>query len=190
MESNHFPIEEWVRCYYAAVVRLACSILDDDCEAEDAAQETFIAAGEAFAEFRAQASPKTWLFAIAINICRSRLRRQKTRRVLVQALASFQAFFLQADSPEQSVERAERDQQVWAAVDRLPEKHRLVVILHYVHELPLAEIAQVLEISEGTVHSRLHYARQSLAGQLQRLTRAEETPVRSPAGGAQGGGAQ
>ena len=56
----------------------------------------------------------------------------------------------------------EADRQLWQAVDALDDKHRLVVILRYVHELSTAEIAAALDISQGTVHSRLFYARQRL----------------------------
>ncbi len=174
MQMNERPspdIDDLVRCYYSAVVRLAQSILVDGSsldDAEDAAQETFIAAARSLETYRGQASPKTWLFSIAINTCRSRLRRRKVQRRLVQALALAQQLFGQRDIPEQCAEQSERDRQLWDAVDGLNEKHRMIIVLRYVHELSSAEIGQVLGITEGTVHSRLHYARQQLAGQLRR----------------------
>jgi RNA polymerase sigma-70 factor, ECF subfamily len=167
-------IEDLVRCYYAAVTRLALSILDDGCapdaaaESEDAAQETFIAAARSLADYRGSASPKTWLFAIAINVCRTRLRRRKARAVLVQTVGGLARLFSGAETPEQRVERTERDRELWSAVDALDEKHRLVILLRYVHDLSAGEIAQVLDTNEGTVHSRLHYARQQLAQVLKR----------------------
>lgn len=172
-------IDELVHCYYGAVVRLALAILDNgspeaDPQAEDAAQETFIAAAGALREYRGTASLKTWLFAIAINTCRSRLRKRRARQALTRAVTTFQRIFGGIESPEQRAECAERDRQLWTTVNALDEKHRLVVVLRYVHELPAAEIAQALGITEGTVHSRLHYARQQLAGQLRRSTVLEE----------------
>jgi RNA polymerase sigma-70 factor (ECF subfamily) len=68
--------------------------------------------------------------------------------------------------PEQAIIQDEANWQVWRAVDDLGEKHRLPVILHYVHELSASEIAAVLGLSVGTVHSRLHYARQYLHARL------------------------
>jgi RNA polymerase sigma-70 factor (ECF subfamily) len=56
----------------------------------------------------------------------------------------------------------EANRQLWQAVDDLDDKHRLVVILRYVHDLSTAEIADALDISQGTVHSRLFYARRQL----------------------------
>jgi RNA polymerase sigma-70 factor (ECF subfamily) len=55
---------------------------------------------------------------------------------------------------------------LWRAIHALDDKHRLPVVLFYYHDLPTVEIAQVLGISEGTVHSRLHTARQRLRAQL------------------------
>jgi RNA polymerase sigma-70 factor, ECF subfamily len=167
-------IDDLVRCYYAAVARLALSILDDgrapdaSDQAEDAAQETFIAAARSLSDYRGSASPKTWLFAIAINVCRTRLRRRKARAVLAQTVGGLVRLFGTVETPEQRVERSERDRELWSAVDALEEKHRLVILLRYVHELSAGEIAQVLETNEGTVHSRLHYARQQLAQDLKR----------------------
>jgi RNA polymerase sigma-70 factor (ECF subfamily) len=171
---SFFDLDRLVSEYYPAVARLACSILNDEDEAQDAAQETFIAAVRASADFRGEASLKTWLFSIAVNQCRTRLRRQAAQRRMAQAVLAVQRLFGAVDSPENALERSDRDQQLWAAVDRLDEKHRLVVILFYVQELSAAEIADVLGVQEGTVHSRLHYARQQLARQLKRSVFLEE----------------
>jgi RNA polymerase sigma-70 factor (ECF subfamily) len=165
-EPSSSNVADLVRCYYAAVARLALSILDDGDEADEAAQETFIAAAKAIDGYRGSASLKTWLFAIAINVCRSQLRRKKAQLALARALAGVQQLFSPIETPEQRTEENERDAALWAAVDRLDEKHRLVVVLRYVHDLTAAEIAQVLAVTEGTVHSRLHYARRKLARQL------------------------
>ena len=68
----------------------------------------------------------------------------------------------------------EVDQSIWNAVDGLNEKHRLPVILRYVHELTVPEIAHTLHLSQGTVHSRLHYARKELHAQLGHLNPHEK----------------
>jgi RNA polymerase sigma-70 factor, ECF subfamily len=195
MQTNEMPsleIEDLIRSYYPAVMRLALSILDDGSpagasvldEAEDAAQETFIAAARTLDDYRGNASPKTWLFAIAINNCRTRLRRRRAYQALNRTLFAVQRIFGNEDGrdpsagdPEYLAECCERDAQLWAVVDGLDEKHRTVVVLRYVHELTTVEIAQVLNITEGTVHSRLHYARQKLAGQLRRSPAFEEVVV-------------
>ena len=164
-EAEH-NLEVLVGEYYAYIRRLALTILDDgsaeaSAEADDAAQETFISAHRALAGFRARASLKTWLTAIAVNACRARLRKRKLRQVLHSTLRGLHHSQRSA-SPEETAVQNEMHRHLWQAVDSLDEKHRLAVILRYVHELSTAEIAASLDISLGTVHSRLFYARQQL----------------------------
>jgi RNA polymerase sigma-70 factor (ECF subfamily) len=160
--------------YYPYIHRLAFSILDDLHEADDVAQETFIAAHKSLAEFRHESSPKTWLSSIAINASRDRLRKRKIRRSLTSTLQTFHLLKNPPASPEHLAIKNETDQSIWKAVDALDEKHRLPVILRYVHELNVPEIANILHISQGTVHSRLHYARRKLHAQLGYLDSLEE----------------
>jgi RNA polymerase sigma factor (sigma-70 family) len=97
-----------------------------------------------------------------VNACRGRLRKRKARQALATALQSLHLARPAQPSPEALAVQREADRQLWQAVDSLDDKHRLVVIMRYVHELSTAEIATALNISQGTVHSRLFYARQQL----------------------------
>jgi len=160
-------IDHLVAAHYGYIRRLAASILDDLNEAEDAAQDTFIAASRSLSSFRAEANPKTWLTSIAVNACRARLRKRKVQQSLHSALEALHLAGVGRPSPEHEAIQHESDGQLWQAVDSLDEKHRLVVLLRYVHELPASQIARALGISEGTVHSRLHYARQKLQTRLE-----------------------
>lgn len=160
-------VETLVYTYYDAVHRLALSILDDEQEADDATQETFIAAASSLDDYRGEASVKTWLFAIAINECRSLLRKRKRRQRVLDALQTVQSWIAPPPSPEERTVQSEKERRLRAAVLALPEKQQFPVLLRYVHNLTAAEIAQVLDVSEGTVYSRLHYARR----QLRRLLR-------------------
>ena len=151
-------IESLVSTHYAYIRRLALSILDDPDEADDAAQEAFIAANRGLSSFqRRRLKSKTWLTSIAINTCRGRLRKRKARRALAETLQSLYLARPELPSPETLTAQHEADRQLWRAVDALDDKHRLVVILRYVHELSTAEIAAALDIGQGTVHSRLFY---------------------------------
>jgi RNA polymerase sigma-70 factor (ECF subfamily) len=169
-------IEYLLREFYPYIRRLALSILDDVQEADDVAQETFIAAHYSQENFRRESNPKTWLSAIAINASRGRLRKRKIRHVLTNTLQSFHLLKNPPASPEQTAIQNETDQSIWKAVDGLDEKHRLPVILHYVHELNATEIASILHVSEGTVYSRLHYSRDKLHTQLEHLNPRTEVP--------------
>ena len=167
-------IEYLMRTHYPYIHRLAISILDDECEADDAAQETFIAACRNLDRFRNQASPRTWLTSIAINTCRSRLRKRKIIQTLQSTLQNLHLLRSASTSPEENTLQNEFDRSLWQAVDRLDEKHRLVVILRYVHELSVPEIAAALDTNQGTIHSRLHYARKKLQAELGNLAIREE----------------
>jgi len=175
-ETYLLTLETLVRDHYAYIQRLALTILDDgspdavvnaQAEAEDAAQDTFLAASRALPDFHGTASLKTWLTTIAVNQCRGRLRKRKSRQRLQKLISNLQsALNNRPSSPEDSALESDTRRRLWAAVDSLDEKHRLPVILRYVHELPIPEIAAALGVPEGTVHSRLHHARARLQTRL------------------------
>ena len=164
--SDPLVTEALVQHYYAFVYRLALSILDDPDEAEDAAQETFIAAVLNLDRYRGESSLKTWLYTIALNTCRGHLRKRKARQAMRKTWQAIQSVTPKPPTPEESAIQSEGNQLLWTAIDDLDEKHRLPIILRYAHGLSVPEIAQIMAISEGTVHSRLHYARRKLEAYL------------------------
>ncbi len=151
--------------YYASIYHLCISILDDAHEAEDVVQETFIAASMKIDEFRGDADIKTWLFSIAINRSRGSLRKRKTQRALNNVIQSVVTF---PKEPEEAALQTENDEQLWQVVDAFGDKHRIPVILRYVHQMPISDIARILEVKEGTIHSRLFYAHQKIRRELKR----------------------
>ncbi|HET9910569.1 MAG TPA: sigma-70 family RNA polymerase sigma factor [Anaerolineales bacterium] len=156
--------QELVQSYHSEVFRLALSILDDPADAEDITQDVFIAAIHALDSYRGDSAFKTWLFSIAVNVCRRRWRQRKTRERLMQVLQSiFPLIGAGSVHPEDVLIRRENRAELWQAVNGLNEKYRLPLALFYGHELPVAEIAQILDIPVGTVLSRLHTAREHLA---------------------------
>jgi RNA polymerase sigma-70 factor (ECF subfamily) len=163
-EGEPLAIERLVQTHQKDVYRLALSILDDRDEADDATQEVFISALRGLDSFRANSSFKTWLFSITINVCRSRLQRDKSRTRLRQVLQSL--FRSDQTHPESEAIQNEADTKLWQAIRTLDEKHRIPVILRYYHGLPVAEIAEMLGVPVGTVHSRLNHARERLRTRL------------------------
>jgi RNA polymerase sigma-70 factor, ECF subfamily len=157
--GNAHAIDELVSTYRPAVFRFALSFLDDPAEADDAAQEAFVAALRALSRYRGDSAFTTWLYAITANVCRSRLRRRRAQQRLAQTL---QMLLYLGDTkgaqPEERAVRSEVQATMWQAIDALPEPQRLVVVLRYYHELRLAEIAEILKVSERTVHKRLQGA--------------------------------
>ena len=164
--GDSLAIERLVQTYQQAVYRLALSILDDSDDADDATQEVFVAALRALESFRGNASFKTWLFSITVNVCRTRLGRYKNRGRLQQILQSL--FHVNSDQthPESEAVQNESEAALWRAVHTLDDKHRIPVILRYYHDLPVAEIAETLGVPIGTIHSRLNHARERLRALL------------------------
>ena len=155
-------VEALVTTHRPAIYRLAVSILDDPAEADEATQETFLAALRALPGYRGDAAFNTWLYRIAVNVCRGRLRHGRAWQRLKDALQSALRLHGETEHPEAAAARRQTEAAVYRAVQALGEKHRLPVILRYYHGLSVAEIAQVLEVNEGTVHSRLSIARERL----------------------------
>ncbi|HSO10997.1 MAG TPA: RNA polymerase sigma factor [Anaerolineales bacterium] len=162
--GDSLAIERLVQAHQTGVYRLALSILDSPDEADDATQEVFLAALRSLDSFRGDASLKTWLFSITINVCRSRLGRSKSRARLRQILQSL--FRSDQAHPESEAIQHEAESALWRAVRALDEKHRIPITLRYYHDLPVAEIAEMLGVPVGTVHSRLNHARERLRARL------------------------
>lgn len=147
--------------YHQEVYRLCVGMLNNQEEAEDATQEIFLRAYDAWDRYDAQkAAPRTWLGHIAMNYCRSVLRRRRIYNLVQPFLVGLMP---KAENP---VINQELRLDLHTALATLDELHRSVVLLRYYLDLPCADIAAILSISEGTVYSRLHTARQRLQIQL------------------------
>jgi RNA polymerase sigma-70 factor (ECF subfamily) len=171
--GNEYAIEQFICQYQGVVFRLAISVLQDEHEASDATQDTFIAALKAMNRYQDYSTVKAWLYTIALNICRSRLRKRKAMDNIKRAVtALFQVDSQKQDNPEDSVIKNQKDQALWRALQKLGEKHRLSVLLYYYHELPVAEIAEILKTNEGTIHSRLFTARARLRIEMEKQLQA------------------
>lgn len=165
--GDELAIAPLVRRYQNYVYRLCCLIMRNEQDAEDMTQETFIRAFRALPRFeiREGTSFEAWLYRIAVNRCRSRMRR-KWYQVLPWPSPAPQLIANAEVQPEYAVLQGERRNEILQAINSLGEKHRLVVILRYYAGFSNEEIARTLGIPSGTVRSRLHTARQRLKGML------------------------
>jgi RNA polymerase sigma-70 factor (ECF subfamily) len=152
--------------YAAYLLRLATSILHDPVEAEDVVQEALLRALAHRADYQPGGNLRGWLGTITVNLCRDALRRDRARRAGPAFLAAAARLVRRSPDPEEETIAAESRDRLWAAVDRLDEKHRLPVILRFAHGLPISEIATILGVAEGTIHSRLHYSLRRLQRDL------------------------
>jgi RNA polymerase sigma-70 factor (ECF subfamily) len=163
LAGNDAAIEQLVRRYETSVFRLALSVVSDEAEANEVTQETFIAALRSLRLYEERKSFKAWLYTIALNHARSHLRKRKIlQRLRETEFALFRVEMQKQTLPEDDVIQSEEDAAVWSELDKLDERHRIVLVLRYINGLSVAEVAETLTLPEGTVHSRLHTARERL----------------------------
>ncbi len=160
--------------YQARVYRLALTILRDEHDAEDAVQDTFVRVFERIGDYRSDSAFTTWLTAIVVNRCRDKIRRRKVRRAL--SLDQLRGRASREDMDEVLARRRQR-QTLWSLVDRLDDKYRLPVILHYHEGLPCAAVARALNLRVSTVYARLNTARVRLRAMLREQSRLEGKEV-------------
>jgi len=162
-DGDQQAIEILVKAYQHLVYKLALSILDDPDEAKEAAQDTFVLALRRLDTFRGEAAFKTWLYSIAINVCRGQLRRRRCRVRLTDAIKILLPNRDETSSPSSNRTAAEEERlDVIEAVGSLHEKFRVPLVLRYYHDLPIIEIAQILRVNERTVYNRLNSAHERL----------------------------
>ena len=153
--------------HHDRVFRVAFLITRDRQDASDVTQEVFIRLIKVIHKYDAErGSFETWLYAIVVNLSRDHLRRRKRLPMPWGVLAHDIQLAERSTQPEGVSLAREWQRTIWDAVNELGERHRTVVILHYYLGLSCIEIARVLSCAEGTVHSRLYYARQFLEKSL------------------------
>jgi RNA polymerase sigma-70 factor (ECF subfamily) len=143
--------------------RIAFSVLRQRQDAEDVAQETFLKAHRSFHQLRDRHAFRAWLVRMAWRLAldRQRANRRRTNWEFQQAQTA------SIPSTQETVFSRERAAQLWDAIDALPEKLRIVVVLANIEGHNLQEVADLVGVAEGTVKSRLFLARQQLREKLQ-----------------------
>lgn len=154
MEQREWFVQEVHACE-PAMYRLAMSIVGNDCDAADAAQETILIAYQKLDTLRRRDRFKPWLLRILTNQCYDILRQRRR--------------FVESDAlPEPETPGPEdRAGDVWEAVCDLSEQMRSVVVLYYYEGFSGREIAAILKISEANVKTRLSRARKRLREMLE-----------------------
>ena len=147
-----------------AVWRLCWSMLRSTEDARDAVQETMLRAWRSLGTYRGACSLETWLKRIASNHCLDVIRARKNRAA--ESVEALQESGFEPAAPEEGpaerLERAERGRALRRALERLPEKQRVPLMLSAADHRPYDEIAEVLELPVGTVKSRINRGRAAL----------------------------
>jgi RNA polymerase sigma-70 factor (ECF subfamily) len=157
---EHFYLRE-----YRGVVELAYALSGHRAGAEDIAQEAFLRAHRDWQRVGRYQHPGAWVRRVAANLATSAVRR---RLIEARALTRFWA-----RREPSLVELPASQADFWRVVQSLPRRQAQAVALHYLEDLPVAEIARVLGCAEGTVKAQLHNGRETLARRITLIAEAE-----------------
>ena len=157
--------EELVRRYEKRVYAIALRSAGSPEDAADITQDVFLRAWRSIESFRGDSGFSTWLFRITMNICVDHARHRQTQpqtMALTNDEDEERPIPATAPTPEEQLDNSELGRELAAALDEVSEEHRRIVLLRDVSGMSYTEIAEILEISEGTVKSRLARARIAL----------------------------
>lgn len=165
--------DELVRRYQGRIYSLVYNMTSNREDTEDLLQDVFVKAYHSLGHFRGTSSFYTWLYRIAVNRTINFLKKRKKRTMMSlndvdEGVERDPAYVeLSArESPFRDATLLELQRELNNALMKLSEKHRMVVILHDIQGIPHDEIARMIGCSQGTVRSRLFYARQRLQAEL------------------------
>jgi RNA polymerase sigma-70 factor (ECF subfamily) len=168
LDSFNQLVIRWERPIYA----LAYRVIGREEDARDVCQETFLRAFRAINGFKGQAKFSSWLYRIALNLCRDWIRRER-RQPVAQAPEGVDIIELAGETtPSESIEdlvaRREIGRAVARAMAELPEEQRTAIVLKEYHGLTFQEIADLLDCPLSTVKTRLYQGLSVLRRQLSR----------------------
>ncbi len=135
-------------------------LVNDEQTSLDLVQETFIAAARHIGGLREDGKFGSWLFSIAHQKCIQRWRKQSREEILRDETADLPDAF--DEGPDDLLIRQEQETEFMNLLNRLPLPQRSVLLLHFIEDFSLEEIARITGTQLGTVKSRLHYAKKSL----------------------------
>jgi RNA polymerase sigma-70 factor, ECF subfamily len=139
-------------------------VLGDRSDLDDLVQEVFVIAFRGLSRFRGDARLSTWLYRICVNVALGRIRTRKRRPaafgvVDLDAASPDPSVVERPEQPDKSLERQRDRERVYAALEMLAPKKRIVLYLHEIEGMDLKEIAYLVESNPVTVRTRLFYAR-------------------------------
>jgi RNA polymerase sigma-70 factor (ECF subfamily) len=165
-QGERAAFNEIVRRYTKRMINLAYQITGDRDLAEDLAQETFFRAYKSAERYTEIAKFSTWLYTIAINLCRNELRRRKFRPFSLEEMAEREDegklrvdIADESSKPDSDLERKEVTYHVRRAIASVPSKFRMALVLRDIQGLSYEEIGGILGLPEGTVKSRINRGR-------------------------------
>ena len=149
-----------VETYETSVYRLALRMCGNAHDAEEVAQEAFVAAWKGLPSFRGESKFSSWLYQLTTNAAIDFLRREKRHRAATPLEDELEP--ASPDTPQQAVEEDEVRQALQQALDSLTPEHREIFLLRQMRQLSYEEIGRLLNLEPGTVKSRLSRAKKQL----------------------------
>jgi len=160
-DTNSFRI--LVDRYQTIVFHIAFGFVHNQEEAEDITQEVFIRTWQSLSKFRGDSSFSTWLHRIAVNVCLNQIRKEKRLPVLNRISLFFRSDTAEippdTENPEEILIREEHSVWLQKALDSLPEKQRIAIVLSKYDDLSQKEIAAIINLTEGAVEALLQRAK-------------------------------
>ena len=166
IEDREALIDEIMTKYGQEILQLVYSYVKNKEIAEDLTQDIFVKCYKSLSTYKGKSKLRTWLWRIAINHCKDYLKSWYNKNVLITE-NEYVYSGKQNESVEQTVIQQDDDQQLAAVVMSLPINYREVIYLFYFEELPIKEIAAVLQVKENTVKTRLRRAKELLKERLE-----------------------
>lgn len=165
--------EKLIGQYEKRAYNIALRIMGNEEDAKDMAQEALIRIYKSIKAFKEQSSFSTWLYRIVTNVCLDELRKRKNVRT-VSADGTIETedgemhleVCIDSETPETVYEKRERKELIVNTIGELNEEHRSVIVLRDIQGFSYEEIAAMLDLSLGTVKSRINRARQALKDKL------------------------
>jgi len=170
LAGNSAAFNHLVQRYQRPIYYLALRMLRQPEDADEVTQKTFVKAYRALSGFRFESSFKTWLSAIAINLCRTELMKAKRKMEELPANLPDPHYEQREAGEEQQYQKAHLE----AALGRLPPRQKEVVTLRIYQELPFKEIARLLNSTETAVKVNYHHAMKSLRDWIQKKVHHED----------------
>ena len=165
--------EEIVLKYQDRIYNLCRHMLGNAHDAEDAAQDTFLKAYQKLKDFSPEASFYTWIYRIAVNTCLD-YKKKPFFKSLFRKSDEGEEFVEEGSSDWPSPEKMYESKQIGLAlhnsIRKLPQKLRTAIVLKEIEDLSYEEIADIIEVSIGTVKSRISRARDELKKLLKKFT--------------------
>lgn len=173
---THVELEQFIAEYGTDIYSFCCCLIKNRQEADDLYQDIFLRAVEKQSSLDLCRNPKSYLLSVAVYLWKNQRRKAGWRKKIADIRtdscddARADCDVIRNNLPEEKLIREETRTMVREAVDRLPDKMKVTVLLYYMEERTVAEIAEILHIPRGTVKSRLHQAREILRRELEHIS--------------------